>query len=207
MLLTDGYIYYVEITPWTDGIISVSKKLVDSRMNRPVGAYLQVKDIKGAGTLVFAGFKDKNIGHTFARLEGVTLKNPHYFKFLNQGLHNLFDTDYVMGMTDFIENPTNPNELFIIANVIPPLPDILSIHRGFLVMMKVHMDKPNSKPEIQIVNQESRCEYFQIIRMGEKAFFILSIHEDGSLHITTPVKIPKAYCEAEIKQLREKTQL
>ena len=40
--------------------------------------------------------------------------------------------------------------------------------------------------------------------MGDKALFILSLHEDGSLLVTTPSKIAKLYCENEIKELKEK---
>lgn len=40
--------------------------------------------------------------------------------------------------------------------------------------------------------------------MGEKAIFIMSLHEDGSLLITTPSKIAKNYCENEIKEIKDK---
>ena len=40
--------------------------------------------------------------------------------------------------------------------------------------------------------------------MGEKAIFILSLHEDGSLLIATTSKIAKIDCENEIKELKEK---
>lgn len=40
--------------------------------------------------------------------------------------------------------------------------------------------------------------------MGEKAVFILSIHEDGSLHVTTTNKIDRKYAEIEVAALKEK---
>ena len=85
--------------------------------------------------------------------------------------------------------------------MIPALPpDVLSIHRGILTLIKVRLESNgNSKYEIQILTSESRCEYFEIVKMGDKAIFILSLHEDGSLLVTTPSKIAKIYCENEIK--------
>ena len=77
-------------------------------MNRPVGSYIVVKDIKDCGTLMVSNYKDKNIGHTLGRLEGTTLQDINYIKLINQGLNNVFDHDYVMGLTDIVENPNNP---------------------------------------------------------------------------------------------------
>ena len=138
--MPDGYVYYAEVAPWTDGLLNLNKKINDSRMNRPVGSYILVKDIKDCGTLMISNYKDKNIGHTLGRLEGTTLQDINYIKLINQGLNNVFDHDYVMGLTDIAENPNNPKELFIVVNMIPALPpDVLSIHRGILTLIKVRL--------------------------------------------------------------------
>jgi len=71
-------------------------------MNRPVGSFILVKDIKDCGTLIHSNYKDKNIGHAFGRLEGNVFHDINYLKFINQGLNNIFDRDHVMGLTDII---------------------------------------------------------------------------------------------------------
>lgn len=134
----------MEVAPWTDGSIIINKKLTDTRANRPVGAFIHVKDIQDAGTLLLASFKDKSIGHTLGRVDGTCLEDSNYLKFFNQDLHSLFETYNIMGLTDFFINPHNPKELFIAANMIPPLPDVLSIHRGFLILIKLSLDQPGS---------------------------------------------------------------
>ena len=94
--------YYAEVAPWTDGVININKKLVDSRINRPVGSFVVVRDIKDCGALIMSNYKDKNIGHSFGRLEGTTIQDINYLKFLNQGLNSIFDHDHVMGLSEIV---------------------------------------------------------------------------------------------------------
>ena len=109
-------------------------------MNRPVGSFVLVKDIKDCGTLIQSNYKDKNIGHTLGRLEGNSIQDINYLKFINQGLNSVFDRDYVMGLTDIVENPSNPKELFVVVNMVYELPDPLSVHRGILTLMKIKLE-------------------------------------------------------------------
>ena len=79
------------------------------------------------------------------------------------------------------------------------LNDAMSVHRGFLGLIKLYRD-PNSssnvinKYEAQLLGQgESKCEYFQIIKLEDgKHWFILSLHEDGTLMVFVPEEIPKS---------------
>ena len=107
--ISDGYILYGEVNSWSTGSIPLTKKVNDSRPNRPVGSFVVVKDLQGFGTLMFSSFKDKSIGHSLGRLDdstgnpNSTLVDINYIKLFNQGIDGVLDANYSMGLTDFVE--------------------------------------------------------------------------------------------------------
>lgn len=101
--ISDGYIYHAEVASWSNGVITFTKKLNDSRPNRPVGSYIVAKNVKECGTLLFSSFKDKTFGHSLGRLDGPTLTDINYIKTFQQGIDGLLDANYVIGLTDFID--------------------------------------------------------------------------------------------------------
>ena len=84
-------------------------------MNRPVGSFVLVKNIKDCGKLIFASFKDKNIGHYLGRLDGSNVMDNNYIKVNSQGIDPFFEANFCMGQTDIIESPNNKNELYMIT--------------------------------------------------------------------------------------------
>jgi hypothetical protein len=52
------------------GEIPFSKKIMDNRINHPVGSYILAKKVEDCGILMLSTFKDKSVGHSLGRLSG-----------------------------------------------------------------------------------------------------------------------------------------
>lgn len=46
------------------------------------------------------------------------------------------------------------------------------------------------------------CEFFRVIKVGKKHFFIYSVHTDGSVQITTLGRIPRLVIDEELTCIR-----
>jgi len=68
----------------------------------------------------------------------------------------------------------------------------MAFHQGFLAAIRF---KKDGNTDIQILNEEITCETFQVFYVANKHFFIVSLHTDGSLHLNSPTKIPRAAIE------------
>jgi hypothetical protein len=71
----------------------------------------------------------------------------------------------------------------------------MAVHRGLLGIIKIKQNvNGNSNFETQVLcKEEERCEYFEIVWFEDrKHWFIVSLHEDGSLHLTQPEKISRS---------------
>ena len=146
-----------------------------------------------------------------------TLVDINYIKVFKQAIDPILDVNYSMGLTDFVDLNVSTTEkqskdekkndqgdsknssLYMVSLFKPELGDIMSIHRGFLGLVKLFRDQNSpskliNKYEAQILGQgESKCEYFQVVKLEDgKNWFIISLHEDGSLLINVPEKISKS---------------
>lgn len=90
--------------------------------------------------------------------------------------------------------------------------DTMAMHRGVLGLIRLFREGQQggsngiiNKYETQVLGQgESRCEFFQVVHLNDgKSWFIVSLHEDGSLLLSLPEKIPKHAFESEIELLKE----
>lgn len=115
---------------------------------------------------------------------------------------NIFDTFFIVGHVDLVKM-SQIDDVYLICTVKKYFPPEMAFHQGFLTVIRF---KKDGNTDIQILNEDSTCESFQVFQVGNKHFFILSLHTDGSLHLNSPTKIPKAVIDEEIKKARENDQ-
>ena len=85
---------------------------------------------------------------------------------------NLFDTFYVVGHVDLVKIP-KIDDVYLIATVKKYFPPATAFNQGVLVIMRF---KKDGSTDVQAINEDSPCEYFQVVQVGDKSFFVLSIH-------------------------------
>jgi hypothetical protein len=115
---------------------------------------------------------------------------------------NIFDTFFIVGHVDIVKLP-QVDEVYVVCTVKKYFPPEMAFHQGFLALIRL---KKDGTTEVQVLNDESTCEFFQVFYIGNRHFFILSLHTDGSLVLNSPTKIPKAIVEEELKKNRENEQ-
>lgn len=146
-----------------------------------------VKDLPDIGKQLFASFKD---GYNIVgRLEGDQMENMTDVRL--KGIKtekNIFDTFFIVGHVDLVKM-SQIDDVYLVCTVKKYFPPEMAFHQGFLTVVRF---KKDGNTDIQILNEESTCESFQVFQVGSKHFFILSLHTDGSLHLNSPTKIPKA---------------
>lgn len=99
-----------------------------------------------------------------------------------------FDNFFIVGHVDIVKLP-QIDDVFVICTAKKYFPPEMAFHQGFLTVVRM---KKDGNSEIQILNDEATCETFQVFYVGTKSFFIVSLHTDGSLHLNSPTKMPKA---------------
>jgi hypothetical protein len=115
---------------------------------------------------------------------------------------NIFDNNFIIGHVDVVKL-AGIDDVFVVCTVKKYFPPEMSFHQGYLVVVRF---KKDGNTDIQIVNDESTCEYFQVFYIGAKHFIVVSLHSDGSLLLSTPTKIPKAVAEEEARKMKESEQ-
>lgn len=112
---------------------------------------------------------------------------------------NIFDSFFIVGHVDIIKLP-QIDEVYVVCTLKKYFPPEMAFHQGFLAVIRLGK---NGATDVQIVNDESTCETFQVFYVGSRHFFILSLHTDGSLHLNSPTKISKQLVEEECRKARE----
>jgi hypothetical protein len=109
---------------------------------------------------------------------------------------NILDNNFILGHIDIVKQN---DEVYVIGTAKKYFPPEMSFNQGYLIAVKL---KKDGSSEVQILNEDSTCEYFQLIHFSNKYFCILSLHTDGSLQLTTHSKITKNILDEEIKKIK-----
>ena len=173
--------------------------MADQRKTKSsTGASVFVKDLPDLGKLLFASFKDGY--NILGRLEGDQLEGMTDLRF--KGLKvdkNIFDSFFIVGHVDIVKLP-QIDEVYVVCTLKKYFPPEMAFHQGFLAVIRLRKD---GATDVQILNDESTCETFQVFYVGSRHFFVLSLHSDGSLQLNSPTKIPRNLVEEECRKSRE----
>lgn len=157
-----------------------------------------MKDLPDVGKMLFASFKDGY--NILGRLEGDQLENMTDLRFKGIKVDkNIFDSFFIVGHVDIVKLP-QLDELFVVCTLKKYFPPEMAFHQGYLAVIRLRKD---GVTDVQILNDESTCETFQVFYIGSRHFFIMSLHTDGSLHLNSPTKIPRNLVDEECRKARE----
>ena len=173
--------------------------MTDQRKTKnSTGASVYVKDLPDVGKMLFASFKDGY--NILGRLEGDQLENMTDLRFKGIKVDkNIFDSFFIVGHVDIVKLP-QLDELFVVCTLKKYFPPEMAFHQGFLAVIRLRKD---GATDVQILNDESTCETFQVFYVGSRHFFIMSLHTDGSLHLNSPTRIPRNLVEEECRKAKE----
>ena len=199
----NGTIWFAEVLPSDEGRKEFTGRVQDQRKTKSgTGASVLVKELPDMGKFLFASFKDGY--NILGRLEGDRLEDMTDIRLKGAVEHekNLFNNLYILGHVDIVKLP-KLDEVYVIATVKKYFPPETAFNQGLLMMVRLTKDGDSS---VQIINEDSLCEYFQVVHVGERNFFVISIHSEGSVVISSPSKINRGSVDEEIQKIRESEQ-